>query len=169
MLLASFAHSLILLLATYSFNGRIHDIRFTTEFQHKTFISEWNLYNKNINTVEIYTMFSRVFNNYEKCLETLSRVLNGFLYVLRTTTKKFKRFQPFLSCGHHFLHLQRNFSKIQRKICKRTIVALPWGRKVKSIWFLHQIATFLLVFPKTPIMATFDAIMALWLYGNFTP
>jgi hypothetical protein len=33
----------------------------------------------------------------------------------------------------------------------------------------HQIATFLLLFPKTPILPTFDAIkaMAKWEYGNF--
>ena len=59
--------------------------------------------------------------------------------------------------------------KIQRKICLRTIFALIWGRMVKLTYRLHQIATFLLLFPKTPIMAIFDAITAIWLYGHLTP
>ena len=104
---------------------------------------------------------NRVFHNYEKCSETLSHVLNGFLY--------FKRFWLFLSRGHHFLRLQRNFSKIQRKICKRTIFALIGGKKVKSTYFLHKSVTFLLVFPKTPIMAIFDGITAIWLFGYLMP
>ena len=37
---------------------------------------------------------------------------------------------------------------------------------VKLTYRLHQIATFLLLFPKTPILSTFDAIMAIWLYGH---
>ena len=55
--------------------------------------------------------------------------------------------------------------KIQRKICLQTIFALIWGRMGKLTYRLHQIATFLLVFPKTPIMAIFDAIKAICLYG----
>ena len=37
---------------------------------------------------------------------------------------------------------------------------------VELTYRLHQIATFVLLFPKTPILSTFDAIMAIWLYGH---
>jgi hypothetical protein len=40
---------------------------------------------------------------------------------------------------------------------------------VKLTYRLHQIATFVLLFLKTPIMAIFDAITAIWLYGHLTP
>jgi hypothetical protein len=56
--------------------------------------------------------------------------------------------------------------KLQRKICLQTIFALIWGMMVKLTYRLHQIATFWLLFPKTPIMSAFDAIMAIWLYGH---
>ena len=36
----------------------------------------------------------------------------------------------------------------------------------KLTYRLHQIATFSLSFPKTPVLATFDAKMAIWLYGH---
>ena len=51
-------------------------------------------------------------------------------------------------------------------MCPRTKYALIWGRKVKLTCCLHQIATFLLPFPKTPILATIYAIIAIWLYGH---
>ena len=37
---------------------------------------------------------------------------------------------------------------------------------VKLTYRLHKIATFVLPFPKTPMFPTFDAIMAIWLYGH---
>ena len=37
---------------------------------------------------------------------------------------------------------------------------------VKLTYCLHQIATFLITFPKTPILAIFDSVMAIWPYGN---
>jgi hypothetical protein len=40
---------------------------------------------------------------------------------------------------------------------------------VKLTYRLHQIATFVLLFLETPIMAIFDAITAIWLYGDLTP
>ena len=70
------------------------------------------------------------------------------------------------------LYLQRNFRKIQRKICHRTIVALISCRKVKTIKFLRQIATFVLLFQKTHISRHLEAIrsygfMAIWpKYGH---
>jgi hypothetical protein len=82
------------------------------------------------------------------------------------TKKNFMIFGAFVWRGHSFLRLQRNLKKIQRKICLRTIFALIRGRMVKLTYRLHQIATFLLLFPKTPILSAFDAIMAIWLYGH---
>jgi hypothetical protein len=37
---------------------------------------------------------------------------------------------------------------------------------VKLTYHLHQIAAFLLPFPKTSMLPTFIAIMAKWLYGH---
>ena len=52
------------------------------------------------------------------------------------------------------LHLQRNISKIQRKIYSPTIVALISHSKAKQTLFFHQIAMLFLLSQKTPIYAT---------------
>ena len=92
--------------------------------------------------------------------------VQGCVYMSGATKKNFMIFGAFVWRGHPFLRLQRNFRKIQRKICLRAIFAFIWGRMVKLTYRLHQIATFLLLFPKTPILSTFDAIMAIWLHGH---
>ena len=90
----------------------------------------------------------------------------GLCLYVRSYQKKIRIFWAIMWRGHSILCLQRNFQKTQRKICHQTIFALILGRMVKLTYCLHQIATFLLPFPRTLIMSTFDAIMAKWLYGH---
>ena len=76
-----------------------------------------------------------------------------------------------LVCGGaiHFCINKGMSQKIHRKICHRTIFALIWGKMVKLTYRIHQISTFSLAFPKTPMMAIFYAKMAICQYGHLTP
>ena len=119
--------------------------------------------------IQIFIFDNRVSPNSPTCIKTLVGVRVPVPISEQAEKPKKMSFHAFLSRGHHFLRLQRNFSKIQRKICRRTIFALIWGRMLEFIYRLHQIATFLSVFPKTPIIAILDSITAIWLYGYLTP
>ena len=68
--------------------------------------------------------------------------------------KEIKSFKAIFLGGRHFLHIQRKFWNIQRKICHRTNFALISSRKVVSTQFLFQIATFSFLFQETPILST---------------
>jgi hypothetical protein len=108
---------------------------------------------------------SRVSLNSPTCRKTLVGVHVPVPISEQAEKPKCLSFHALLSRCHHFLRLQRNFSKIQRKICHRTIFALIFGRMVKLTYRLRQMVTFLVPFPKTPILPTFNAIMAIWLTG----